>query len=156
MEYNGNMEWTDYKNTPALLELLLIASSPDWDCTDTTTDSITNQANDAYCNQVAWLDGAPGSLYLYDQIGNLARQSKVESSVQIVESAVLCVVILYLSPYSISGCHQREQRLYDKTHKYFHLPHIANDVYTIVSDRWFCPTQGIPFSYQKKLRLFHS
>lgn len=95
----------------ALPQVWHTANSPDLDCAVTTADFNFNQANDAYCNQIALWISEMSSVYLYNRNGLFVRHSKVDPSIQKVVPGAFYDLIFYLSHYPVLAGYPRERSL---------------------------------------------
>lgn len=109
----------------------------------TNAGIITCQGNAYYFNQTVSLVGALGWDNLHISDGILAGQSKVDGAVQKVVSAwISCQDFVCVSLYCLKVS-SRERRLYDTLCTEFYWPHMANDVFTSVSDCQSGPPQDM-------------
>lgn len=92
----------------------------------TTSEFVTEHANDPYSMEVATTVGKPESAYSYDGNGVLMRQASIDCALQKVVPMSL-PAILYLVYYAVLAEFPGEKKLYDTQQLEFHWPHMVNN-----------------------------
>lgn len=111
---------------------LQIANSLDLYCIIKTTDFISNQSNDAYCNKLASQVDKSCSVYLLARYGILVWQSKVDDDKQnFVPASLLCPCFPSIALSGLSWSLERTTFIW-YVFKEFYWPHMANEFFSAV------------------------
>lgn len=121
----------------------------------TTSEFMTDQANDPYCMEVANTVGKPVFMDSNDMNKVLIKPARIDGALQKFLSTSLRASILYLATYHVLPGDRGERRHYGTMSYEYYWPHMPNGAYKKGADSQSCSGQGTR-PHQNQLCLFLS